>query len=179
MKFTPLKLHMAYQIDFEPIEDHRGFFARSFCREEFESHGLTSRFVQHNISWNKSKGTLRGMHYQAAPHEEVKVVRCTRGALYDVMIDLRPDSETYGQWLGVELTERNRRMLYIPPGFAHGFQTLEPDTEVFYLLSEFYTPEAERAVRWDDPFFGIKWPLLDPIISERDRRHPAFNPDNG
>lgn len=176
MKFTPSKLHMAFQIDLEPIEDHRGFFARCFCREEFESLGLTSEFVQHNISWNKSKGTLRGMHYQAAPHEEVKVVRCTRGALYDVMIDLRPSSETYGQWLGVELTARNRRMLYIPKGFAHGFQTLEPDTEVFYLLSELYSPQAERSVRWNDPFFRIQWPLPDPIVSERDQGHPDFQP---
>ncbi|WP_449245244.1 dTDP-4-dehydrorhamnose 3,5-epimerase [Desulfobacca acetoxidans] len=171
MIFCETRLKGAFIIELEPIADARGFFARTWCQREFAAHGLKSRFVQCNISYNKKKGTLRGMHYQIAPHAEAKVVRCTRGAIYDVIIDLRPDSLTFKQWLAVELTADNRRMLYIPEEFAHGFQTLEDDTEVFYQMSEFYHPECARGVRWDDEAFGIEWQGEIPIISENDRSY--------
>ena len=158
MIFTETPLKNAYIIELEQIEDERGFFARSWCVREFEEHGLNPNLVQCNVSFNKKKGTLRGMHYQVAPHEEAKLVRCTKGALYDVIIDLRPDSLTFKQWFGVELTAENRKALYIPEGFAHGFQTLKDDTEVFYQMSEFYHPANSQGVRYDDPAFGIKWP---------------------
>ena len=169
---TPLK--DAYVIELDRIEDERGFFARSWCVREFKEHGLNPNLVQCNVSFNKKKGTLRGMHYQAAPHEEAKLVRCTRGTLYDVIIDLRSDSPTFKQWFGVELTAENRKALYIPEGFAHGFQTLDDDTEVFYQMSEFYHPESARGVRYDDPTFGIEWPLLDTIVSNGDRSFMKF-----
>lgn len=169
MIFTETKLKGAYVIELERIEDERGFFARSWCQKEFEEHGLNSRLVQCNISFNKKKGTLRGMHYQAGPYEEAKLVRCTRGAIYDVIIDLRPDSDTFKQWIAEELSAKNQKMLYIPEGFAHGFQTLENDSEVFYQMSEFYHPECARGVRWDDPTFRIIWPPDNKrIISTRD-----------
>ena len=168
MKFIETRLKGAFIIEPERLEDERGFFARTFCQKEFEAHGLNSRMVQCNISYNKHKGTLRGMHYQAAPMAEAKLVSCTRGAIYDVIIDLRPESPTYCQWLAEELNAENRMMMYVPEGFAHGFQTLEDDTEVFYQMSEFYSPEHARGVRWDDPAFGIKWALYNPIISIRD-----------
>lgn len=171
MKFTETKLGGAYLIEPKRLEDERGFFARSFCQNEFKAHGLNPRVVQCNISYNKHKGTLRGMHYQVAPMAEAKLVRCTRGAIYDVIIDLRPESPTYCQWAPVELTADNRRMLYIPEGFAHGFQTLEDDTEVFYQVSEFYTPDCERGVRWDDPVFGIEWPETPTLISKKDKNY--------
>lgn len=171
MKFMPSELPGAYIIEPEPIKDNRGFFARSFCQKEFENQGLQCNFVQNNISWNRERGTLRGMHYQLSPHAEVKLIRCTRGAIYDVIIDLRPDSPTYCKWVGVELTADNYRMFYVPENFAHGYQTIEPDTEVFYLVSEFYTPASERGVRWNDPIFNIKWPLTDPIVSVKDRSY--------
>lgn len=174
MRFIPLELKAAYVIEFEPINDHRGFFARTFCQKEFQEKGLVSNFVQCNIAWNKAKGTLRGMHWQAAPHCEVKLVRCDRGAIYDVIIDLRPELATYCKWVAVELTSDNKKMLYVPEGFAHGYQTLEPDTEVSYLVSSFYTPEAQRGVRWNDPAFGISWPISEPVLSEKDRSHPDF-----
>lgn len=175
--FTETKLKGAFIIEPERLEDGRGFFARTFCQEEFKVHGLNPRVVQCNISFNKKKGTLRGMHYQVAPHKEAKLVRCTRGAIYDVIVDLRPDSPTLKQWVAVELTADNRRMFYIPEGFAHGFLTLEDDTEVFYQMSEFYHPECARAVRWDDPAFGIKWPTAGQrIISAKDRGYPNFEP---
>jgi dTDP-4-dehydrorhamnose 3,5-epimerase len=168
--FTETKLKGAFVIEPERIEDERGFFARTFCEREFEARGLNARVAQCSISFNRKKGTLRGMHYQVAPHEEAKLVRCTRGAIYDVIIDLRADSPTFRQWVAVELTEDNRRMLYIPEGFAHGFQTLEDNTEVFYQISEFYHPESARGVRWDDPAFGIDWPPEDQrVISARDQ----------
>lgn len=169
MIFTETKLKGAYLIDIEPIADERGFFARSWCRREFEEHGLNPDFVQCNISFNKQKGTLRGMHYQTAPHHEAKIVRCTRGSLFDVIIDLRKDSETFKEWLGVELSADNRRMIYIPVGFAHGFQTQEDKTEVFYQMSEFYYSECAGGLRWDDPAFKINWPDGERIISNRDR----------
>jgi dTDP-4-dehydrorhamnose 3,5-epimerase len=175
VKFTETTLQGAYILDIEPIEDERGFFARSWCREEFGAQGLHCTFVQSNISFNKTKGTLRGMHYQVKPNEEAKLVQCTRGAIYDVIIDLRSQSRTFKQWVAVELTAANHRMLYVPEGLAHGFQTLEDDAEVFYLMSEFYHPECAQGVRWDDPAFGITWPQSDRrIISDKDNAYPDF-----
>ena len=175
MIFTETVLKGAYIIDIEIKKDERGFFGRSFCMKEFEKYGLNPRVSQCNISFNKKKGTLRGMHYQIAPHEEGKLVRCTRGSIYDVIIDLRYQSPTFKQWLAVELTSIvNYRMLYIPTSFAHGFQTLEDNTEVFYQMSEFYYPESARGIRWDDPTFDIKWPLPKPLISEKDKSYPLF-----
>lgn len=168
MIFVETTLKGAFIVEPEKLEDARGFFARTWCREEFEAHGLNPKLVQCNTSFNKKKGTLRGMHYQAVPHEEAKLVRCTRGTVYDVILDLRPVSPTFGKWVAVKLTAENHRMLYVPEGFAHGFQTLEDDTEVFYQMSEFYYPEAARGVRWDDPAFGIEWPAKPSTISGRD-----------
>ncbi len=168
MIFTETKLPGAFVIEPEMHEDHRGFFARTFCRREFKDHGLNSQVDQCNVSFNKCKGTLRGMHYQAAPFAEAKLVRCTAGSIYDVIIDLRPSSSTFKKHFGVELSARNRKE------FAHGFQTLEDDTEVFYQMSQFYSPEHSRGVRWDDPAFGISWPPGDRIIIERDRTYPDF-----
>jgi dTDP-4-dehydrorhamnose 3,5-epimerase len=159
----------------EPREDNRGFFARVWADDEFAAHGLVSRVVQMNLSYNRVAGTLRGMHFQHAPYAETKLVRCIRGAIYDVIIDLRPDSPTYKRWIGVKLTAANRLALYVPEGFAHGFQTLEDDTEVFYQVSQYYTPSAEGGVRYDDPAFGIEWPLPVTEISEKDKRWPLFN----
>jgi len=174
MKFIETKLKGAYIIEIEPIEDERGFFARSFCQKEFEEHGLNPRIIQCNISFNKKKGTIRGMHYQVAPYQEAKIVSCTNGAIYDVIIDLRKKSLTYCQWFAVELSAEAYKMLYIPEGFAHGFQTLEDNTAVFYQMSEFYHPECARGVRWNDPVFGIKWPLLVKIISKKDLSYKDF-----
>lgn len=165
----------AFIIELERAEDERGYFARAFCRREFASRGLDFNVAQCNISFNRTRGTLRGMHYQVAPHEEVKVVRCTRGALHDVILDLRPQSDTFRRWMSIELTAENGLMLYVPKGFAHGFQTLEDETEVLYLMSEDYHPESARGVRWDDPAFAIEWPAEERrIISTRDRLHPDF-----
>ena len=155
-------------------EDDRGFFARTWCREEFRTHGLNPRLEQCSVSFNRARGTLRGMHYQVAPYEEAKLVRCTAGAIYDVVIDLRRASPTFGRWTAAELTALNRRMLYVPEGCAHGFLTLEDATEVFYQISEVYRPEASRGVRWDDPAFSIKWPADVCTMSERDRQYPDF-----
>jgi dTDP-4-dehydrorhamnose 3,5-epimerase len=176
MKFTETKLKGAYIIEPEPIEDERGFFARSWCQQEFETYGLNPNLVQCNISFNKKKGTLRGMHYQVAPHEEAKLVRCTKGGIYDVIIDLRPDSSTFKRWIAVELTADNYKMLYIPEGFGHGFQTLEDNTEVFYQMSAFYHPECARGIRWDDLAFKIEWPKNYRIIfSEKDLQYLSFS----
>ncbi|MPZ78386.1 MAG: dTDP-4-dehydrorhamnose 3,5-epimerase [Deltaproteobacteria bacterium] len=174
MIFTETKLPGAYIIELERLADERGFFARAFCRDEFEQHGLNSSVAQCNISFNRKKGTLRGMHYQVAPHSEAKLVTCVAGSVYDVIIDLRTDSATYSQWLAVELSAHQRSMLYIPEGFAHGFQTLEDDTEVFYQMFQFYQPAAGRGVRWDDPAFAIRWPDGPRILSDRDRSYPDF-----
>ncbi len=175
MILTETKLEGAFIIQPEKLEDERGFFARAWCRNEFEANNLEAELVQCNISFSKKKGTLRGMHYQISPHQEVKLVRCTKGAIYDVIIDLRPESSSYLQWVGVELNAATRQMIYVPKGFAHGFQTLQNNTEVFYQVSELYNPGSERGVRWDDPAFGIQWPNIDErVISERDRRHPNF-----
>lgn len=174
MIFSETKLKGAFIIEPERLEDERGFFARTWCQREFEEHGLNPCLVQCNIAFNKKKGTLRGMHYQIAPHEEAKVVRCTQGAIYDVIIDLRPTSPTVRQWVGVELTADNRRMLYIPEGFAHGFQTLADNTEIFYQMSDFYHPKYARGVRWNDPAFGIEWPLAVQMISTKDQQFADF-----
>ncbi len=174
MIFTPTSLPGAYIIEPELHEDERGAFARTFCQNEFKEHGLKDHFVQCNISYNKKKGTLRGMHYQAAPHQEAKLVRCTAGAIYDVIVDLRPESSTYRQWTAVELTAANRRALYVPEGFAHGFQTLCDDSEVFYQMSEFYHPESARGLRWDDPAVLIAWPVGPRTISARDQGYTEF-----
>jgi len=175
MKFKETKLKGAYIVEIKKEKDKRGFFARSFCRNEFESNGLNADFVQNNISSNSKKGTLRGMHYQVAPHEEVKLVSCLRGAIYDVIIDMRPSSSTYCRWVTIELTAENYRMLYIPVGFAHGFQTLKDNTVVFYQMSEFYHPKCARGVSWDDSMFSIKWPIKQLIISSKDKSYKSFN----
>ena len=175
MIFSETKLPGAFIIEVQRLEDERGFFGRSFCRREFEEHGLNPFVAQCNISFNRDAGTLRGMHYQAAPHAEEKLVRCTRGALYDVIIDLRPESPTFKRWISLELTEDNGRMIYIPKGFAHGFQTLVDKTEIFYQMSTFYHPDSSRGVRWNDPAFGIQWPETDRVIlSDRDRVWPDY-----
>jgi len=181
MIFKETSLKGAYIIETEPIEDGRGSFARSFCQKEFALHGINMNIVQCNISYNKKKGTLRGMHYQGSPYEEAKLVSCVGGSIYDVMIDLRPDSATYCQWIAVELTAyclpltACYRMLYIPKGFAHGFLTLEDNTEVFYQMSEFYAPGYGRGIRWNDPLFGIAWPGEVKVISDQDKSYPDFD----
>lgn len=174
MFFQGTKLKGSYIILPEKREDERGFFARTWCQKEFEAHGLVSRVAQTNVCFSKSRGTLRGMHYQVAPCEETKLVRCTRGAIYDVVIDLRPQSPTFKQWMGVELTAGNYKMLYVPENFAHGYQTLEDNTEVIYLVSQFYSAESERGVRYNDPAFGIDWPLEVQVISDKDESWPDF-----
>jgi dTDP-4-dehydrorhamnose 3,5-epimerase len=174
MKFIATGLTGAYVIELERLEDERGFFARTFCRDEFAAHGLRPTFVQCNVSFNTRKGTLRGLHFQAKPHEEAKLVRCTRGAIYDVFVDIRRDSPSCKRWMAVELTAENRRMLYVPEGCAHGFQTLEDNSEVFYQISEMYHAQYARGLRWNDPAFAIRWPLPDPILSERDTHYPDF-----
>jgi dTDP-4-dehydrorhamnose 3,5-epimerase len=174
MIFSATALAGAYLIEPERLEDERGFFARTWCVDEFAARGLNPRLVQCSISFNRRKGTLRGMHFQAAPHEEAKLVRCTRGAIYDVIVDLRPDSPTFKRWTAVDLTAENRRMLYVPEGFAHGFQTLEDESEVSYQMSEYYHAASARGVRWDDPAFGIEWPVEERTISARDRHYPDF-----
>ena len=175
MKFLETSLKDACIIDIEPIEDKRGLFARTWCKREFEAHSLNPEIVQCNISFNIKKGTLRGMHYQTKPFEEAKLVRCTRGAIFDVIIDLRADSPTFKNWFAVELTDKNRKMLYIPERFAHGFQTLKDNTEVFYQMSEYYSPEHSRGIRWNDPSFSIQWPEDKRIISKRDQQYPDFS----
>lgn len=177
MIFRETRLPGAYRLTLERHGDERGFFARAFCRREFESRGLRPPVAQANISFNPRKGTLRGLHFQAPPAAEDKLVRCTAGAIYDVVLDLRPGSPTRGEWIGVDLTRDNREMLYVPRGCAHGYQVLEDDTEVFYQVSEFYAPEHERGVRWDDPRFGIEWPLEPTVLSEKDRGWPDWEPD--
>jgi dTDP-4-dehydrorhamnose 3,5-epimerase len=176
MIFTEAPLPGAYVIEPEKHADERGFFARVFCEKEFSEQNLASHFVQANNSLARTKGTLRGMHYQLQPATEVKLVRCIRGALCDIILDLRDGSPTFGQHFGVELTGENRKMLYVPKGFAHGFITLEDDTEAFYFVDEFYSPEKERGIRWNDPRFGVQWPLDPVVISEKDANHPDFDP---
>ena len=176
MKFLPTPLGGAHVVELEPQEDERGYFARSFCREEFAQRGLKSEFAQCSVSLNHRRGTLRGMHYQVKPHQEAKLVRCTRGRIQDVIVDLRAGSPSFKQWLAVELSADNSRMLYVPEGFAHGFLTLADDTEVFYQISEVHHPESARGFRWNDPAFGIAWPAPVQVISDRDRDYPNFQP---
>jgi dTDP-4-dehydrorhamnose 3,5-epimerase len=175
MIFTETKLQGVYVVQPTRFEDERGFFAPSFSAKEFAQRGLVSVFVEHNISYSKTRGTLRGMHYQAAPYGQAKLVRCTRGAIQDVAVDVRTDSPTFKQWTGVELSAQNRTMLYVPSDCGHGFLTLTDDTEVYYMVSEVYLAESGRGFRWDDPAFGIDWPLPGKfIINERDRTYPAY-----
>jgi dTDP-4-dehydrorhamnose 3,5-epimerase len=176
MIFTETPIEGAFLVDLEKRGDERGFFARAFCEREFAAHGLAARFVQINDSLSARRGTLRGMHYQLAPRAETKVVRCIRGALHDVILDLRRGSPTFGRSFGAELSAENRRMMYVPKGFAHGFVTLADDTEALYLVDEPYAPEQERGVRWDDPRFGIRWPIPPVVLSDKDRAHRDFDP---
>src|SRR5262245_15028203 len=177
MRFLPTTLPGVFVVEPELRADDRGFFARTWCREEFVGAGLVTDWVQCNVSFNRRAGTLRGMHWQAAPHEEVKLVRCTAGAAFDVVLDLRPDSPAFTKWVAVEITAENRRAVYIPGGCAHGFQTLADATELFYHMSAFYHPEAARGVRWDDPAFGITWPPCEArVIAPRDLSFPDFAP---
>jgi dTDP-4-dehydrorhamnose 3,5-epimerase len=174
MTFHETKLHGAFEIRMEPVRDERGFFARSWCQTEFKAHGLDPAVVQCNISLSGRKGTLRGMHYQLAPYAEAKLVRCTHGAVYDVIVDLRPESPTFKQWISIVLTAEKRNMAYVPENCAHGFLTLEDETEVSYQMSQFYSAESARGVRWDDPTFQITWPGEIAVISERDKTYPDF-----
>ena len=176
MIFNKTPISEVHLIDLEQRGDERGFFARVFCANEFAEHNLATVFVQANSSLSVARGTLRGMHYQLPPRAETKLVRCIRGALWDVVLDLRPGSATLGKWFGAELSAENRRLMYVPKGFAHGFITLANDTEVLYFVDEFYSPELERGVRWDDPRFGIKWPMKPLVMSDKDRNHPDFDP---
>jgi dTDP-4-dehydrorhamnose 3,5-epimerase len=177
MRFHPTPLPGALLIEPERVQDERGFFARSWCREEFAAHGIRCEWVQCNVSYTCRRGTLRGLHYQAAPHAEAKLVRCTRGAAFDVIVDLRPRSPAFGRWAAFELSCENQRLVFVPPGFAHGFQTLADDTELFYHMSEFYYPELARGVRWDDPRLAIAWPACERrIISPRDLSLPELRP---
>lgn len=169
MKFTETRLLGVFLISIEPHEDERGFFARAFCKKEFEAMRLCTEYVQCNLSFNKKRGTLRGMHFQKHPYEEVKVVSCMKGAIYDVVLDIREDSPTQGEWIAAELTEENHQMLYIPKGLAHGFQTLADDSLVYYQMGQFYTPGAGSGIRYDDEHYGIRWPVEQKIMSEQDR----------
>jgi dTDP-4-dehydrorhamnose 3,5-epimerase len=174
MTFQETELPGVWLIDLDPRVDERGFFARTWCAAEAAAHGLNPACVQCSISFNRWRGTLRGMHWQAAPHAEAKWIRCTRGAVWDVALDLRPGSYTYGKWRGIALSAETRRMIYIPEGVAHGFQTLENDTELMYQMSDVYVSELARGARWNDPAFGINWPVGDPVLSERDRSYEDF-----
>lgn len=174
MKFFETSLKGAFVIDLEKREDERGFFARTWDKDEFEAHGIYRIPVQTNMSFSKKKGTIRGMHYQLAPHQESKVIRCVNGAIYDVIIDLRPDSLTFKKWFGVELSAENHKMLFVPEGFAHGFLTLKDNTEVIYQVSAFYNFESERIIRYNDPSFNIKWPIEVTVLSEKDKTNPDY-----
>lgn len=175
MRITETKLKGVFLVEPKRFEDERGFFAPAFSAREFVAHGMAGNFVENNISFSTKRGTLRGLHYQAAPYGQSKLVRCTRGAIFDVAVDIRPDSPTFRQWVGVELTEENRSMLYVPGDCAHGYQTLENNSEVFYMVSAVYAPESGRGIRWNDPAFGIEWPEVDErVLVERDRNYPDF-----
>ena len=174
MIFTETKLKGAFIIEIKQLTDERGFFGRSWCKREMEEHGLNGNVVQANTSFSKVKGTFRGFHYQKHPDEETKIIRCTKGAIYDVIIDLRKDSPTYMEWIGVELTEHNYRMVYVPENFAHGFLTLTDNAEVYYLVTNYYTPQAEVGIRYNDPVLNIHWPVPVNVVSEKDKSHPNF-----
>ena len=177
MIFKESKLKGAFTIELQNVEDHRGFFARMWCRNELKAHGLNANFVQINLSFNKCKGTIRGLHYQSPPNEEAKLFRCTSGAIYNVIIDLRPESTTYMQWAGFKLSAENHKMLYVPENFANGYQALSDNTEVFYLVSQFYSPNSEKGIRYNDPAFNIAWPEKDDlVISEKDSSWPDYSP---
>jgi dTDP-4-dehydrorhamnose 3,5-epimerase len=177
MKFTETEVNGAYIIELDKIGDDRGFFARVWCKDEFEKRDLDADFVQANKSYSKDKGTIRGLHYQTAPHSEAKLMSCTRGKIFDVIVDLRPDSPSYKRWTGFELSAENRKMFYVPQGCAHAYQTLEDDSEVFYPTTNFYNQKAERGVRWNDPLFNIEWPINeDLIISDKDKNWPDYIP---
>lgn len=178
MIFTETSLQGAYVIDVEKITDDRGFFGRLWCKDQFEKYNLNANLVQSNVSLSKKKGTLRGMHFQKHPFQETKLVRCTKGAIYDVIIDLRPESPTFKKWFGIELTADNHRMLYVPENFAHGFLTLEDHSEVYYLVTQFYNKEAESGLRYNDPAFQIKWPETIIAVSDKDAAHPNFDLKN-
>lgn len=178
MKFVKTPLEGAYTIELEKRGDDRGFFARLFCSREFADMGLENRFVQINSSISAQEGTLRGFHYQLAPYQEDKVVKCIQGALYDVILDLRPESDTFGQHFGVILSGENRKMLFVPKGFAHAILTLEPNTEIFYLVSQYYSPQHERIIRWNDPKFQVEWPIQPTIISPKDMNQADFDPSH-
>lgn len=175
MIFTELELKGAFLVEVKKLEDERGFFGRAWCANEFKQHGLNPSFVQLNTSFSHKKGTIRGMHYQVDPYQEVKFIRCTRGRIWDVIIDLRPGSPTFMKWMGNELSADNYRMVYVPENFAHGFVTLEDNSEVYYPVSQFYTPGAERGLRWNDPAFDIKWPIEITVVSEKDQSHRDFS----
>lgn len=175
MRFEPLDLPGAWLVTTEPAQDSRGYFARTFCEKEFREKGLETRFAQHSTSFTKTVGSIRGLHYQRSPDLETKLVRCTRGAIYDVIVDLRRGSPSFGRWIAIELSADHGTQLYIPRGFAHGFQTLEPDTEILYLISPAYVPGGAAGVRYDDPSLSINWPLPVTEISERDRTLPPFD----
>jgi len=177
MVFKETKLQGAYVISLEPLIDERGFFARTFCQEEFKKHNLNTTIAQANISYNKTKGTLRGLHMQLPPNEESKLIKCIRGAIYDVIVDLRKNSSTFKQWIGVELNADNHQMVYVPEGFAHGFITLENNTEVTYQMNQFYKPGSEKGFRFNDPAFDIIWPMQPKVISERDKSFPLLVTD--
>jgi dTDP-4-dehydrorhamnose 3,5-epimerase len=177
MIFTKTNLEGAFVIRIQKLEDDRGFFARAFCQREFQEHGLNPNVVQCNISYNKQKGTLRGMHFQSAPHQEAKLVRCMQGAIYDVIIDIRLESETYMEHFTIHLSADNYKALYVPEGFAHGFLTLEENTHVFYQMSDFFSPGNARGFRWNDPAFNIEWPEEIQSISDRDANLPNYSPD--
>ncbi len=174
MKFNPTRLDGLWRLELELREDDRGFLARTYCDQEFGAHGLNTRWPQCNLTLTKQRGMIRGMHFQSEPKPEIKLIRCAAGAIFDVLVDVRRDSRTFGQWEGFELTAGNHRMLYVPGGFAHGFQCLADHSEVFYQMSEFYQPELARGLRWNDPQVGIRWPLANPVLSERDRHLPLL-----
>ena len=177
MRFEPTSLPGVLIVEPEPVDDERGFFARLFCRREFAERGLESDFVQCSVSFNARRGTLRGMHYQRAPHDEAKLIRCTAGAIFDAVVDLRPDSATRGRWFATDLTARNGRMLYVPKGFAHGFQTLEDNSAVLYFISTYYAPESSTGFLWNDPGIDIRWPVVEErVLSDRDLRLPRWPP---
>jgi dTDP-4-dehydrorhamnose 3,5-epimerase len=179
MIFTELPLAGAFAVDLQELADERGFFARSYCVEEFAAKGLGPELRQCSVSYNARKGTLRGMHYQDAPHEEHKLVRCTAGAVFDVIIDIRKSSPTYRRWHGAQLTQANRRSLFIPPGFAHGFMSLTDDAEVYYMISASHAPQFSRGLRWSDPAFDIEWPMAPTVISARDAAYPLIDSPGG
>ena len=175
MIFTKTTVNDAYIVELDKREDHRGFFARTWDKNEFEEHNLNSNLVQCNVSFSKKRGTLRGMHYQKKPFEESKLIRCTKGKIFDVIIDLRTHSSTFKKWFGVELTQENYKMLYVPEGFAHGFQSLEDNSEIIYQVSEFYTPNSELGIHWNDPAFNITWPIEEKIITDKDNSWKLFD----